>query len=279
MVEESEPHFNTYIPWELHTYNFAEDQLPHGEPNSIFTQSLLCNTDVASFISYEFFNCHTPVELADNDCLLSDEIISLPITYYVLTFKEQLSEGASPSEVIWDKNGYIHGVQEGNGTGYLWVECLDKHDHNAVCEQIVCIGYKFRMKDEDGEEFWKEINDFLQKEILPEHCLKDDKERKKFLRKCECYFVNNDHLLLKGRKGALPQLVILDANHQKELMIAAHNHCGHQGCDLTYKHLCDCYWWPNMYDIVAYYTRSCHCPCQLNAPIISYKNARVPTIL
>ena len=69
LVEEFKPHFNTYVLWEPHTYNFAEDQLPHGEPNSIFTQSLLCNTDVASFIGYEFFNHHTPVELANNDCL------------------------------------------------------------------------------------------------------------------------------------------------------------------------------------------------------------------
>ena len=75
-VEESEPHFDTYIPWEPHTYNFAEDQLPHGEPDSIFTQSLLRNTDVASFIGYEFFDRRTPVELADNDCLLGDKIIS-----------------------------------------------------------------------------------------------------------------------------------------------------------------------------------------------------------
>ena len=280
-VEESEPHFDTYVPREPRTYNFAEEQLPHAEPDSIFTQSLLRNTDVASFVGYEFFDRHTPVELADNDCLLGDEIVSLPITYYVSTFKGQLSEGASPPEIIKDKNGYIHGVREGNRTGYSWVDCPDEHDHNAVREQIACIGHKFGTKDEDGEDFWKEINDFLRKEILPERCLKDDKERKKFLRKCERYFINDDRLWLKGKKGALPRLVILDTNRRKELLLAAHDHCGHRGRDPTYEHLRDRYWWPNMYDMVAYYTRSCR-PCQLNArrkPIVPYKNARVPTIL
>ena len=211
-VEESEPHFDTYIPQEPCTYNFTEDQLPHGEPDSIFTQSLLHNTDVASFVSYEFFDCHTPVELADNDCLLGDEIVSLPITYYVTKFKGQLSKGVSPPKIIRDKNRYIHGVREGNQTGYLWVECPDEHDHYAICEQIACIGHKFGAKDEDGEEFWNEINNFLWKEVLPECCLKDDKERKKFLHRCEQYFINDDCLWLKGKKGALPHLVILDIN-------------------------------------------------------------------
>ena len=152
------------------------------------------------------------MELADNDCLLGNEIISLPITYYVSTFKGQLSKGASPPEIIQDKNGYIHGIQEGNRTRYSWVDCPDEHDHDAICEQIACIRHKFGTKDEDGEEFWEEINNFLWKEVLPEHCLKDNKERKKFLRRCEQYFINDDCLWLKGKKGALSHLVILDIN-------------------------------------------------------------------
>ena len=52
-VEESEPHFDTYIPQEPCTYNFTKNQLPHTESDSLFTLSLLCNTNVASFIGYE----------------------------------------------------------------------------------------------------------------------------------------------------------------------------------------------------------------------------------
>ncbi len=64
-------------------------------------------------------------------------------------------------------------------------------------------------------------------------------------------------------------------------MIKAHDECGHRGRDPTYDHLRERYFWPNMYDQIAYFVRSCR-PCQLNSrnkPIVPYKSARVPTIL
>lgn len=82
-------------------------------------------------------------------------------------------------------------------------------------------------------------------------------------------------------KGALPRVVIIDVDGRKERVHEAHNHCGHRGRDPTYEHLRDRYWWPNMYDMVAYHTRQCS-NCQRNArlkPIVPYNNASVPTLL
>jgi hypothetical protein len=94
-LEESAPH--------LDTYTAPEPQMYNTEPGSIFVKSLLRNTNTASFVGYEFFNRNRPVEITDYDCLLGDEIISLPITRYVSTFKGQLSEGTCPSEFIIPK--------------------------------------------------------------------------------------------------------------------------------------------------------------------------------
>lgn len=102
-LEDSAPHFDTYAPPEPQTYNFAEDRLPYTEPESIFIKSLLRNTDAAAFVGYEFFDRNRPVETTDYECLLGDEIISLPITQYVSTFKGQLTEGTSPAGLIIPK--------------------------------------------------------------------------------------------------------------------------------------------------------------------------------
>jgi Integrase zinc binding domain len=161
------------------------------------------------------------------------------------------------------------------------VDCPDEDDYDAVCAQISCIGHKFGRKDEDGEEYWKEIEDFLWLDVLPERCLMDEKERRRFLGKCGRYFIDDDRLWLKGKNGHLPRAVILDVDGQKERIHEAHTHCGHRGRDPTYEHLCDRYWWPNMYDMVAYHTRQCS-HCQHNArlkPIVPYDNPSVPTIL
>jgi len=272
-LEESEPHLDTYTP-----KSFEDDRFLSADPDSIFTESLLRNIDTASFVGYEFFDRNTPVELTDYECLLGDEIISLPITHYVSTFKGKLSEGASLPEFV---KGYASGGFEGNRMAYSWVDCPGEHDIDAVREQISCIGHRFGTKEEDGEAFWKEIDDFLRKEVFPERCLKDDKEKRTFLRKSEQYLICDERLWLKGKKGALPRLVIQDINCRKELINEVHGHCGHRGRDPTYEHLLDRYWWPNIYDTVAYYTRACH-PCQDSArlkPFAPYKNFNAPTIL
>ena len=42
----------------------------------IIRQLLLQNTDIASFVGYQFFDRNTPVELTDHECLFGDQFSS-----------------------------------------------------------------------------------------------------------------------------------------------------------------------------------------------------------
>lgn len=77
--------------------------------------------------------------------------------------------------------------------------------------------------------------------------------------------------MFRAQGSRLPQRIIVDKERRKILMAAAHNNCGHRGRDATFRHLNDRYWWPNIYDDAAWFTRSC-LVCQLRSktrPIVS----------
>ena len=66
------------------------------------------------------------------------------------------------------------------------------------------------------------------------------------------------------KRGGSPQLVITDMTWQEFLIAQAHNKFGHWGRDATYKLLFDRYYWPDLYDSVAYFVQSCYA-CQLQS--------------
>ncbi|KJA14188.1 hypothetical protein HYPSUDRAFT_108156, partial [Hypholoma sublateritium FD-334 SS-4] len=87
------------------------------------------------------------------------------------------------------------------------------------------------------------------------------KERRRFEKKCSRYFIHDDRLWTRPTKNQQPRLVIIDLEKRRSLMVKAHDECGHRGRDPTYDHLRERYFWPNMYDQIAYFY------------------ARVPTVL
>ncbi|KAF8230347.1 hypothetical protein L208DRAFT_1282285 [Tricholoma matsutake] len=67
-------------------------------------------------------------------------------------------------------------------------------------------------------------------------------------------FILHDNCLWKTeKKGKSPRLVITDLDHQKLLISQVHNEVGHRGHDSTYRLLSECYYWPDLYDSIAYF--------------------------
>ena len=66
------------------------------------------------------------------------------------------------------------------------------------------------------------------------------------------------------KKGGSPRLLITDMARWQLLIAQVHNEVGHWGHDATYKLLYDCYYWPDLYDSVAYFVWSCYA-CQLHS--------------
>ncbi|KAF8182714.1 hypothetical protein BJ912DRAFT_825135, partial [Pholiota molesta] len=103
-------------------------------------------------------------------------------------------------------------------------------------EAISCIGHKFGSEDPDSPEMWKELRNFYQTGSLPDLCLTDTKEKEKFLKRANRFFLSEERIWLKPKKSssAPPRLVIEDPQRRQELLIQVHDECGHRGRDPTY---------------------------------------------
>ena len=60
-----------------------------------------------------------------------------------------------------------------------------------------------------------------------------------------------------------PRLLIVDTDRRQSIIAQAHNEVGHRGHDSTYKVLFNRYYWPDLYDSMAYFVWSCYA-CQLH---------------
>ncbi len=120
------------------------------------------------------------------------------------------------------------------------------------------LGHRFGTKDRDDGSYWDELRTFLADDILPSRLLTDS-ERLAFQRRARRFFLLNNRLWLAPRRSssAPPRLVIEDQKRRGALMLDAHLAAGHRGRDATYKLLLDRFYWPNMYDDVSYFVRSC----------------------
>ena len=128
---------------------------------------------------------------------------------------------------------------------------------------IACISHAYGLKDYESPELWKEIATYLKDGILPKRC-DNLKVRKQFLSRTRCFVVHEDRLWKLGKDGQMPRLLIIDLEKRKEILAQVHNEVGHRGRDGTYKLLAERYYWPNLYDDVAYFVRSCN-SCQLRS--------------
>jgi hypothetical protein len=168
-------------------------------------------------------------------------------------------------------------------TGQDGARVDDRLNYNLVVPTqtaVMCMGHKFRKKDDESPVLWEELLLYLHDNVLPPRCA-NNTETKKFLKQAQ-QFIHHDNRLWKlGEKGKVPRLMVTDIARRQSLIAEAHNEVGHRGQDATYKHLWDRFYWPNLYDDVAFFIISCII-CQLQSarrPKIPFQSTWNSTIL
>ncbi|KAF9800793.1 hypothetical protein IEO21_10293 [Rhodonia placenta] len=133
----------------------------------------------------------------------------------------------------------------------------------ASLRDMRCVTHEGRVRDRDDPAMFEEIRKYLQEGELPERCTNDSRVRGTFVRLARSFILNDRHLWWVS-KGELPKLVVLDVERRREIIAEAHNDCGHCGRDPTFRKVADRFWWPNQYDEIAFFVRSCN-TCQYRA--------------
>jgi hypothetical protein len=128
---------------------------------------------------------------------------------------------------------------------------------------VACASHTHGIKGDESPGGWKEVFQYLRDGLIPSR-INSLKERKCFLSRTKSFVVHNERLWKLGRDGTPPRLVITDLLKRKSIIAQAHNEVGHRGRDGTYKLITDRFYWPNLYDDVAYFVRSCN-SCQLRS--------------
>ncbi|KAF8634386.1 hypothetical protein AX17_004208 [Amanita inopinata Kibby_2008] len=154
-------------------------------------------------------------------------------------------------------------VHLGNETVWLEVSTwTPATNYSNLCPPR-CVVHSFGVKKVETPMGWEEITNYLKNGVIPERYVDSQILYRKFIRETKKFALYEDRLWLLNKNG-VPRLVITDTERRKDLVAEAHNEVGHRGRDTTYKLLTDRYFWPNMYDEVAYFVRSCTI-CQLRS--------------
>ncbi|OBZ70423.1 Transposon Tf2-9 polyprotein [Grifola frondosa] len=213
----------------------------------------LTDTDAAFFVPNDFMRRHTPQELCQT-YLIAGEEVDLPITEY------QYAYVLSPSIISSDP-------REESGRSPFASRSLYPQNDGVFYSGA---GHKFGKKDEESDGQWAEVLGYLKDGSIPPRCASLE-QRKKFLSFCSRFMLSGERLWL-AQKGKMPRLVITDKTRRKIILAEAHNQCGHRGRDATYTRLAERYYWPNMYDEVSTFVRSCNA-CQFRSkarPVMTY---------
>ncbi|GBE89882.1 polyprotein [Sparassis crispa] len=174
-------------------------------------------------------------------------------------------------------------IKLGDSRAMVWEpNHLTYLDIPLPCErkEVSCIAHAGKVHDEDGDTYFEELRLYLSGGQLPARCTPGSEAHRSFLLCAQCYMWHDArlwHLSIKEQ----PQLVITDKKRRTEIVEQAHNLCRHRGCDSTYKKLADRYYWPNLYDDVAWFIRSCNA-CQYRVksrPIVPLHITISPSIL
>ena len=232
---------------------------------SLVKRSLLSITDDFSYTGreFEYRKVCTPFEAT---CSLGGEVFTLELSRYQRSYMSSLEPGA-PQPSVTD-NSTLQGIPD----PALRTDNRVNYEDVPPLTDVTCATHSFGIKDKDSPEMWQEIITYLKTDVLPLRC-EDPAERKSFIRKSKNYFLHDEDRLWKIElKGRIPRLVIIDVDRRSALIAEAHNDVGHQGRDATYKTLSERFFWPNMFDQVAYFIRSCNI-CQLRSktrPIVAF---------
>ena len=210
-------------------------------PYSLFYRSLLSANDLQNFVGYDFFDRRVARERLV-ECAMGDESFSICITEYARSF--------ITGPVFDDGTGT-------DRTGYEIPSSIPR-------TRIACIGHHFGQKDDESMELWGEILIFHRDGTLPLRCNDNPSSMKSFTKRTKQFILYDGRLWKLSPAGRVPRLVITDLARRQSLIAEAHNEAGHRGRDGTYKHLHDRFYWPNMFDDVAFFVVSCVI-CQLRS--------------
>jgi len=232
---------------------------------SLVKQSLLSITDDFSYTGREFEHqkvC-TPVIAK---CSLGNEVFSMEIYCYKCSYMTSLKQGV-PQLSTTDQSA-LPGIPDPT----LRTDNRINYEDVPSSTNVTCAVHAFGVKDKDSLEMWREIITYLKTDVMPSRC-EDSMERKTFIRRTKNFFLHDGDRLWKiESKGKLPRLVVMDVDRHSALIAEAHNNVGHRGWDTTYKTLSEHFFWPNMFDQITYFVRSCNI-CQLcskTRPIVAF---------
>ncbi|KAL6302869.1 hypothetical protein BKA93DRAFT_692778, partial [Sparassis latifolia] len=99
--------------------------------------------------------------------------------------------------------------------------------------ELRCCNHEGKLFDDDGEVYFKDIKKYVTDGTLPKSLGTDAARIRAFICKTDRFFVHDDRLWRHNRNG-IPQLIIIDCKHRRQLLAEAHNDCGHRGRDPTY---------------------------------------------
>ena len=232
---------------------------------SLVKRSLLSITDDFSYAGheFEFRKVCTPIIAT---CSLGNEVFTMELNHYQRSYMSSLKQGASQPSIT-DQSA-LPGIPHPS----LRTDNRVNYEDVPASTIVSCAVHSFGIKDKDTPGMWQEIITYLKTDVMPSRC-EDSAERKSFIRRTKNFFLHDEDRLWKiESKGKLPRLVVLDADRRLALIAEAHNDVGHRGRDATYKTLSERFFWPNMFDQIAYFVRSCNI-CQLRSktrPIVAF---------
>jgi len=232
---------------------------------SLVKYSLLSITDDFSYTGFEFEHQKVCVPVLAK-CSLGGEVFTMELSEYRQAYMSTLRLGA-PQPTVTDQSS-LPGIPDAT----LRTDNRLSYEDVPPRGEVTCATHSFSIKDRDSPEMWQEIIKYLKTDMLPE-CCQDQVERKSFIRRTKNFFLHDGGRLWKiETNGKIPRLVVIDTDRRLALIAEAHNDAGHRGRDATYKTLSERFFWPNMYDEIAYFVRSCNI-CQLRSktrPIVAF---------
>jgi len=242
--------------------DFAEKDSTKG---SLVRRSLLSITDDFSYTGREFeHHCVNVSELVT--CELGGKVFAIEIQRYPRSYMSALKEGVS-QPTLTDQST-LAGIPDPSR------RTDNRFNYEDIDPQmcVTCATHVYGVKDQDSAKMWEEIIEYLKTDTLPIRC-QDPTLRKSFIHRTKAFFLHDGDRLWKIEpQGKLPRLVVMDIDCHSTLVAEAHNSVGHRGRDATYKTLSERFYWPNMYDQIAYFVRSCNV-CQLRSkarPVVAF---------
>lgn len=191
---------------------------------------------------------------------LGDDIRQVEIKSYGYEYMADLCKGEPPS-VLHDPDMHL-------GVSYSPNHPTSRQSYEDVLysdvdlQDVQTISHVHGRQEGKPEGLWQNLLCYLKDGIIPD--FKSQMECWSFWKHSQNFILHDNCLWKTEKKGKSPRLVITDLDHQKLLISQVHNEVGHRGHDSTYRLLSECYYWPDLYDSIAYFVCSCYA-CQLHS--------------